>query len=301
MTEPGAVSHKSSPWRAIMIAMMLAFLGGLAVMGWALTHWAFVQRQLVATPAVSAAGGPVVAATPALPPPGGLPPAPDAAPVAPPAAAAIDESRVAALEARLADIDRHAAAASDQAARAEGMLIAAAARRAVDRGVALGYLEEQLTAHYGTTQPRMVANIIAASHAPVTLDSLRAGLDSVMTETTPTAVKGDWWGRMRASLSGLITVRKAGEVSVVPDERLARARLALSTGAVDNALAEVARLPGGASTSVWMANARRYLEAHSALDVLEAAALMRPAVAKSAAAPQPAPATPAPVSAGGSI
>jgi hypothetical protein len=277
--DPYSTPPKSRPLRAIMIAMGLAFLGGLAVMGWAFMHWAPAQKMLSA-PAADA---------PPLPTPGGMPAVSQAAPTPQPAAPPIDEARVSALEAKLADIDRRAAAASDQASRAEGLLLAAAARRAVDRGVPLGYLEGQLNAHYGTAQPLAVANIIAASQTPVTLESLRAGLDGVMIETAPSAAKADWWGKLRANFSGLITVRKAGEPSAAPDERLARARLALTTGAVENALAEVARLSGGASTNGWIANARRYIEAHKALDLIETAALTRPDTVKSATPSPPAP------------
>ena len=273
---------RSRPLRAILIATALAFLGGLAVMGWAFTHWAPAVKLLP----VAAVEAPV-APTASAPPPASSGPS-TVTPASPPAPST-DDAHVAALEMRLAEIDRHAVAAADQASRAEGLLIAAAARRAVDRGVALGYIEGQLTAHYGTSQPRAVANIIAASHAPVTLDSLRAGLDGVMTEAAPAANPNDWWGRVRASFSGLITVRKAGQPSTAPDERLNRARLALSTGAVENALADVARLPGGGTTNAWMTNARRYIEAHSALDVLEAAALTRPEVSKPAPPPPVAP------------
>ncbi len=265
--------------RSTLIAVALAFLSGLALMGWLFTHWAPAQMLLpVPKPEASAlpvasGSGPVASGAGES---GGVPPAALAS-SAPVAAPVVDDSRVAALESRLAEIDRHAAIAAAHAARAEGLLLATAARRAVDRGVALGYIEGELTAHFGASQPRAVANVIAASHAPITLDGLRAGLDGVMSESAPNASKADWWGRLRANFGGLITVRKVGEATVpAPDERLSRARLALGTGAVENALADVARLPGGSTTNTWMTNARRYIEAHSALDVLEAAALMKP-------------------------
>ncbi|MEH3160231.1 MAG: hypothetical protein PGN08_15745 [Sphingomonas taxi] len=49
-----------------------------------------------------------------------------------------------ALEARTAAVTSDAGMAAAQAGRAEGLLVAFAARRALDRGVGLGYLEEQL-------------------------------------------------------------------------------------------------------------------------------------------------------------
>jgi hypothetical protein len=48
----------------------------------------------------------------------------------------------------------------------------------------------------------------------------------------------------------------------------------LSTGDVDQALAETMRLPGAARVPDWTAKARRYVAAHRALDEIESAALM---------------------------
>ena len=52
------------------------------------------------------------------------------------------DSRVAAMEQRLAKLDLQLQAASGNAARTEGLLVAFAARRAVERGAPLGYLAE---------------------------------------------------------------------------------------------------------------------------------------------------------------
>jgi hypothetical protein len=291
---PQTTLPRSRPLRAIILAMLIAFVAGLAAMGWALTHWLPMPKQDStgqSDTASAVAAPPLGAPKTLLAPPTGssLPPphpvAPNVMPDTSPSPS-IADARVAALETRLAEIDRHAAASADQASRAEGLLIAFAARRAIDSGVVLGYLEGELSNHFGASQPRAVANIIAASRAPVTLEGLRIGLERVSTETDPNSPKADWWTRFRANFGNLITVRRANETTTASDERLARARIAVTTGAVQNALAEVARLPGGTATNAWMADARRYIEAHNALDILEAAALTRPQVAR--------PASPAP-------
>lgn len=289
------------PLRAIMIAMLIAFAGGLALMAWVVTRWPLAPRDTSETTTLpvpapqtdtlpkAISPTPAPAATPNAAPGGGL--FGGAAPATP-----STDMRVAALEAKLAEIDKHAALASDQAARAEGMLLAFSARRAIDRGVTLGYLEGALSRHFGADQPRAVASIIAASHAPVTLVGLRASLDNVTTEANPGAGQGDWWAAARAKLGGLIAIRRAGEPVTPPDERLARARMALASGAVDAAMVEVARTPGGPNTNAWLANARRYVEAHTALDLLEAAAILKgdvhPAPAAGAAPAHPAPTPP---------
>src|SRR3546814_8952066 len=54
------------------------------------------------------------------------------------------DQRLAAAQQRLARLDLQAQAAAGNAARAEGLLIAFASRRAIERGVELGYLADQL-------------------------------------------------------------------------------------------------------------------------------------------------------------
>ena len=88
-------------------------------------------------------------------------------PLAPPApspsAAAVDYAqtalgvRMAELEQRMTKLNFEAEAASGNAARAEGLLIAAAARRTVERGAPLGYLEDQLKLRFANAQPNAVA------------------------------------------------------------------------------------------------------------------------------------------------
>ena len=68
-------------------------------------------------------------------------------------------------------------------------------------------------------------------------------------------------------------MRQAGTVPVDPQSRIDRASRMVDEGRVDLALAEVARLPNRNKARDWMAMARRYAEAHRALDLLEAAAI----------------------------
>ena len=58
------------------------------------------------------------------------------------------------------------------AGRADALVVAFAARRAIDRGVALGYLENLLVDRFGAQHPAAVATIITASHQPVRLNDL---------------------------------------------------------------------------------------------------------------------------------
>lgn len=255
------------PLGVMFAVALLAFLGGLALMAWALTRWEPVKR-LVREPAPVAipAGQSLAAPTPA---PQTSPSAGTPAPFADIAMS----GRIAGLEERMARLDLRAAAAASNAARAEGLLIAFAARRAIDRGVSLGYIEGELRDRFGETQPRAVAAVIASAQAPVTLEGLHQGLHALRPKLTGAVANEGWWDAARRTLGGLIIVRRQGSESPAPDDRIERAMLRIESGQVEGALAEVARMPGRNNAGAWMTQARRYIEAHRALDIIEAAAL----------------------------
>lgn len=266
---PEDTVRRPRPLRSALIIAGLAFLAGLALMAWALTQWEPAMRLVAgAEPAPVAAPATVKS-------PGAIPVPVASAPTAgqPIAAATAIDGRVAELEERMARIDLRAAAAAGNAARAEGLLIAFAARRAVDRGVALGYIEGELRERFGQTQPRAVAAIIGAAQNPVTLEALQSELEKLRPSLIGAGANEGWWDATRRTLGSLIVVRREGSTSPAPDQRLMRAQLRLESGQVDGALAEIARLPGRANAAGWMNQARRYIEAHRALDILEAAAL----------------------------
>jgi len=202
-----------------------------------------------------------------------------ASPVQPPAPvgdSALDQ-RVATIESRLDQIDARAAAASGDADRAEGLLIAFAARRALDRGQPLGYLEGMLRERFGGSDAVAVAQIIAASQRPVTLAQLQDGLQALRPTLVAPGPDQGVWQSFRHELSTLFVVRRADEPSNIPADRLSRAEHALEQGQVDTAAAEVARMPGQASATSWLAQARRYVTGRNALDRIETDALLKPA------------------------
>jgi hypothetical protein len=209
-----------------------------------------------------------------------------------PAALASREATLAgqltALEARTAAVTSDAAQAATQAGRAEGMLVAFAARRQLERGVGLGYLEEQLRNRFGSVQPRAVAAVIDASRQPVTLEDLRQGLDAIAPDISTVSSEG-WWASLRRELGGLVVLREAGTPSPRPADRLARARRLLEGGQVEAARAEVARLPGAGDAGNWLQAADRYVTARHALDQIETAAIMGQASKPTVAAVAPAP------------
>jgi len=217
------------------------------------------------------------------------------------------------LERRLNRLDLQAEAASGHAARAEGLLVAFAARRLVERGAPLGYLENQLQLRFGNAQPNAVRTIVNGSRNPITLDGLRAGLESLSAVAVEEPETLSGWERLKAEISRLFVLRSATAPSPQPEIRLDRARLLLDDGRVEAAAALVERLPNQEGVEGWLSDARRYIAMHDALDLIETAALLEPRqlidgegqpvrqpspAAPSPAAPSPSPSGDAEINAG---
>lgn len=274
----------------------LAFLLGLGAMGYLLAHWEAGARLLGVAPQVAPA--PQVAAQPAPAPQPVFEPAPAPSLDAAATGRAADPDvarRLAALEQRFGQIDNQSRAAVGNADRAQGLLVAFAARRALDRGVALGILEALLRDRFGTAQPQAVGTIIMAARQPVTLQELQGDLDRLGPVLMGAGPNQSWWGAFRGELGSLITIRRANTPSAEPSERLARAKRWLEAGEVASAIAEVQRMPGRDNAGDWVAKARRYTIARWALDAIETAALIEPRPPQPpASAATPRPAAPAP-------
>jgi hypothetical protein len=185
---------------------------------------------------------------------------------------AVLAGQLAVLEARTAAVAADAQAAGTQASRAEALLVAFAARRALDRGLGLGYLDAQLRARFGATEPRAVAYVLQAARQPLTLGDLREGLATIGPDIASGAREG-WFAGVRREFGSLVILRKGSSPSPLPQDRLERARRLLEGGQVEAARAEVARLPGASQAGNWMAAAKRYVTARHALDILESAAI----------------------------
>ena len=253
---------------------LIAFIAGIAAMAWLLSQWsaaaAYLGIQPASPPQVIQAPAPVVAPAPAPQRP---------APGAETQRLVLDPEtirRVSRIERRIQEIEDQSREATGSANRAEGLLVAFAARRALDRGVPLGYIEGLLRQRFGDTQRQAVATIITASRQPVTLEELQEGLQEASSALTGGGPNQNWWTALKSELGGLVTVRKAGTPSTMPEERLRRATRRLESGQVDVALAEVLRMPGRERASEWIAAARRYVAARRALDTIETAALLEP-------------------------
>ncbi len=280
-------ASEARPRRSLLLTLLLpflAFVGGAIAMTWILTSWDRSAALFGLAPEPAPVVRPAPIAT--RPIPVQPPPQPAAAPAEAPERIVIDPEisrRVQRLEQQLGAIDTKARTAADNADRAEGLLVAFAARRALDRGVQLGYLEAMLRQRFAATQPRAVGTIITFSRRPVTLQELQDGLQQVAPELTRAGPDDSWWSALQGELRGLITIRRSGTPSPMPAERLTRAMRRLEAGQVEVALAEVNRMPARQNAAEWISAAVRYVQARQALDTIETAALLEPY------APQPQP------------
>ena len=271
-TYPQRPARRPGGGRGALIAVALAF----AIVGW--LAWrgllpipetgrnAAVLSVPPGEPVAAVAGAAVPSQAPGL--------APAAPAMLPPIVAGAVESRVAGLEQRIARLDLQAQAASGNAARAEGLLIAFAARRALDRGAPLGYLEDQLRLRFADAQPNAVDTIIAAARTPVTRDQLSAQLEGLAATLKSAPAQESGWAQVKRQVSSLFVVRRSNAPSPDPLRRFERARLFISEGQIDAAIAEVEHLPGAGGASGWIGAARRYETAQRALDLLETTAVL---------------------------
>ena len=182
--------------------------------------------------------------------------------------------QMAQLQARIERVENESARAQGSAGRADALLVAFAARRAIERGVSLGYLEPLLVSRFGTEHPQAIATIVTASRSPVELRDLIAQYQDLESQLLGPPPNEDLWSGFRRGLSSLISVRRADRPSSQPQARYRRALSHLTSGEVDSALAETMRLPGAPRARDWIASARQYVTVRRALDEIESAALM---------------------------
>lgn len=183
------------------------------------------------------------------------------------------DQRLAAAEQRLARLDLQGQAAAGNAARAEGLLIAFATRRAIERGAELGYLADQLRLRFSDQWPNAVSTIINFSREPIRFDNLTARLDGLGPQLVASD-EGMSWARVQREIGQLFVIRRESTPSPQPQRRLDRARIALEQGRYQNAIDEIRGMPGAQQAESWIVDAERYRDAMAALEVIETAAVL---------------------------
>ena len=255
----GSGTRNNMGWGARLLVALVLILIGAAAAVWALGRYQSAARFLgVADPQPVLLTPKPIVTNPAPPTPAG-----EAQP-----------ARLSTLEARVAQVENATQRAAGSAGRADALVIAFAARRAIDRGVALGYLERLLVARFGAQHPAAVATVVTASRQPVRLNDLIAQYDTLGPELRRGGAQDSWWTNFKRDMGSLVEVHRSTRPAVNAEARYRRAMQRLSSGDVDQALAETMRLPGASRAADWTAKARRYVAAHRALDEIESAALL---------------------------
>lgn len=248
-------------WGARLLIAFALILVGAAAAVWGLSRYEPAARLLGVTPAIPTAriAGPQLGPTQA-----------QASRTLNPAIA----EEIADLQARIRRVESESEEAQGSAGRADALLIAFAARRAAERGVALGYLEPLLVDRFGRSHPQAVATIVTASRSPVRLTQLIARYQDLRPELVGPPPDEALWTSIRRGFSSLVSVRRSDRPATRPEARYERAESYLMSGEVDSALAETMRLPGAPRAREWVADARRYVAVQRALDTIESAALV---------------------------
>ncbi len=264
MTQPaprGGVKFKH-----IVLLLLFAFVGGGVATWWLANEYGFLDRQdsVAVAPSDTATVAPIVG---------------NVAPTLPLATGNGD------IAGQLNQINVDAAAASGNAARAESLLVAFAARRAIDSGAPLGYLADQLRQRFGASQPQAVSTIISAAQVPVTIDMLQAELKGLEPALLTGSNEAGIWSTVKREMSELFVLRKDGAPSPAPTQRLGRAQALIESGNMAGAISEVSAMPGASAAQSWLVRAKRYSDTRKALDRLERGALAAPIAAPVVAAP----------------
>ena len=142
------------------------------------------------------------------------------------------EQRLAAAEQRLTILAIQAQSAEGNTTRAEGLLIAFAARRFIERGEPLNtYLEDQLRLRFADKRPNAVNTVINFSRRNpiVRVDRLLARLEGLGPQLKESN-SGISLGGFTNELGDLFSVRRQSTPSPQPERRLERARFALEQG-----------------------------------------------------------------------
>lgn len=264
-SQPAVAARAGPSLRAMLLAGLISFLGGAGLVGWLVWNGQIDLGLRGAAP-TALSGQQAMSA-----------PSPTAAPGF--AATALDQ-QVSALERRMAQLNLQTAALGGNSARAEGLLVALATRRAIEQGKPLDYLESQLRTRFSSARPAAVTTLVVAAKTPVTHDQLAAQLDGLAPTLLARPRDQDGWSRFTRELSSLFVIRHDDGKTASPDQRLDHARMLLRSGQIEAAIAEVAKLPDSAPARDWMAAARRYADAQAALDQIEQAALTEPELLK---------------------
>ncbi len=184
-----------------------------------------------------------------------------------------DVNLMARLDALAAEVARTSTAVVQTDVRTRDLFLLAVARRMLEAGRPLAPIEGALQGRFGSGDAAAVEALAVWSSAPQTERTLRDRLVALEALPEP-AETGGWWERLKARLSGLVTVR--GEpTEVAADSRalMAQARAAMDIGEVALAVTALEQGSWPPAVQQWVIDAQILLTAEEALGRLETNAL----------------------------
>ena len=182
-----------------------------------------------------------------------------------------DANMLARLDALAAEVARTRNAAAQTDARTRDLFLLSVARRMVEAGRPLTPIEGAIADRFRTGDSAAVEALAAWSAAPQTRRTLAARLE--MVEVAAPAAPGSWWDRLKARLSGLVTVRGREPATADKGALLAQARAAMASGDLGLAVSALGEGDWPPPVQQWVADARILMAAEEALGRLETNAL----------------------------
>ena len=188
---------------------------------------------------------------------------------------AADTSLSGRLEALTQDVQRVGGSVQASDMQIRELFLLSVVRRSVAAGRSLSPLVDSLLRSYRQQFPAAIEALTTWSASPHNRADLAARLETLPGETMVAAGSGTWWERLRARLSGLITVRDGDATRPDTAELHGAASKAMAHGDLAAAIGLVERLPAGSVRDAWLGDARTLLAAEQALDMLEDSAIGR--------------------------
>jgi len=242
-------------WKGVSAVAFIVLLGGLILAGWVVTKFDLLP---------TASSENISAQTPADNRQG-----PDTKTDA--VVAKVQE-----LEKRIESIGNIETSSAGYPAPQNDVATALRARRAIESGASLGYIENQLGQRFGDRFPQAVDAIGNLAQSPVTLSELRDDIARNGSRMIGRGSDASIWERFNLELDELFMLRKRGDASTSPAHILQLAEENIGKGDLAEAIKKIQELPENNATKSWLEVAQRYQNANNALDILERAALAAP-------------------------
>ena len=199
-----------------------------------------------------------------------------------------DASISARLEQLASDLERTSGTALAGDRQVRDLFLVAVARRMVDSGRPLGPVQGALSNRFADRDAAAIESLERWSAVPQTRASLGSRLDTMAmarVASQSVAASASFWERLKARMSGLVTVADGPADQLSKADAVLAAQDALDQGDLALAAARMQRAPASAERDEWISDARTLVAAEAALDRLESALLDAASAAAEAAVP----------------